>query len=454
MLFLTRSFMFITLILMLVNVGYYANAFTQQFDKGPTINDPHLKAEVIFRGINFPTNMAFLGPNDILVLEKNEGTVKRIVNGTMLTQPLLHVNVATKLERGMLGIAVARHQNGPTYVFLYYTQSQAKAGEDVSQGKVPLGNRLYRYELVGNKLLNPKLLLNLPAKPSQNLMTGIHNGGKLLIGPDGNVYLVVGDVGGHQTQSQNIVGGPPANGTGGILRVTQDGKVVKGIIGDNFPLNLYYAYGIRNSFGMDFDPITKKLWDTENGPGFGDEVNLVETGFNSGWNKVQGLWKPKSSNPYFAGSIELHPPGLVDFGGRGKYRAPELTWYNTVAPTALKFINSDKLGKQYTNDMFVGDFDNGNLYDFHLNKSRTGLLLDGSFARKIVNNTGELQRITFGHGFGGITDMEVGPDGYLYVLSLYQGGGNCLPPVYKTNCITYSSRVAGTIFRIIPVETK
>ena len=89
-------------------------------------------------------------------------------------------------------------------------------------------------------------------------MTGIHNGGKLLIGPDGNVYLVVGDVGGHQTQSQNIVGGPPANGTGGILRVTQDGKVVKGIIGDNFPLNLYYAYGIRNSFGMDFDPITKK----------------------------------------------------------------------------------------------------------------------------------------------------------------------------------------------------
>jgi len=121
MLFLARSFMFTTLILMLVHVGYYANAFTQQFDKGPIINDPRLKAEVIFRGINFPTSMAFLGPNDILVLEKNEGTVKRIVNGTMLTQPLLHVNVATTLERGMLGIAVARHQNGPTYVFLYYT---------------------------------------------------------------------------------------------------------------------------------------------------------------------------------------------------------------------------------------------------------------------------------------------------------------------------------------------
>ena len=56
----------------------------------------------------------------------------------------------------------------------------------------------------------------------------------------------------------------------------------KGILGNTYPLNLYYAYGIRNSFGMDFDPVTGKLWDTENGPDYGDEINLVEPGFNSG----------------------------------------------------------------------------------------------------------------------------------------------------------------------------
>ena len=56
-------------------------------------------------------------------------------------------------------------------------------------------------------------------------------------------------------------------------------------------ISKYYAYGIRNSFGLDFDPITGKLWDTENGPTFGDEINLVEPGFNSGWNKIQGIWK-------------------------------------------------------------------------------------------------------------------------------------------------------------------
>jgi glucose/arabinose dehydrogenase len=204
---------------------------------------------------------------------------------------------------------------------------------------------------------------------------------------------------------------------------------------------------------MDFDPITGKLWDTENGPGFGDEINLVEPGFNSGWINVQGIWKPSSSNQYLAGPLELYPNDLVNPGDKGKYRSPELTWYNTVAPTALKFLSSDKLGKQYENDMFVGDFDNGYIYNFALNKTRTGLLLPSTLTSKIVNNTNDLQRMVFGHGFGGITDIKVGPDGYLYVLSLYEGGGNCLPPHVTKDCVTYSSGTGGTIFRIIPAKS-
>ena len=87
------------------------------------VNNPILKVETVFKGLRPPTSMAFLGPNDILVLEKDDGTVQRIVNGTMLPQPLLQVPVATESERGMLGIAVAKHKNGPAYVFLYYTES-------------------------------------------------------------------------------------------------------------------------------------------------------------------------------------------------------------------------------------------------------------------------------------------------------------------------------------------
>ena len=82
----------------------------------------------------------------------------------------------------------------------------------------------------------------------------------------------------------------------GVLRMTQNGQPVNdtGILGDEHPLDLYYAYGIRNSFGMDFDPITGNLWDTENGPSYGDEINLVEPGFNSGWQAITG--KLESSN--------------------------------------------------------------------------------------------------------------------------------------------------------------
>jgi len=122
--------------------------------KGPKIFDPNLKAEVVFGGLRYPTSMAFLGPNDILVTEKDAGTVQRVVNGTELKQALFNVSVATYGHRGMLGIAVAPlstihgNRNATTYVFLYYTQAQTRTGDDITEGKQPLGNRLYRYEQV------------------------------------------------------------------------------------------------------------------------------------------------------------------------------------------------------------------------------------------------------------------------------------------------------------------
>ena len=396
----------------------YAAVSKPQSDRGPTIKDHNLKAEIVFRGgggLKFPTSMAFLGSNDILVLENNEGTVKRIVNGVMLPEPLLDVNVATKGERCMCGIAVVPNNANrsdytrTTYIFLYYTEALYEDGGNA------LGNRLYRYELVGNKLVNPKLLLDLPATPGP-----VHNGGAIMVGPDGKIYVPIGDVHGHNTKAKNFIKGPGPDGTGGILRVTQDGKPIgNGILGNKYPLNLYYAYGIRNSFGIDFDPITKKLWDTENGPSFGDEINLIEPGFNSGWNKVQGVWAVgKDQKP---GNVIRYPHNLVTFGGRGKYSPPDFTWNSTPGLTALKFLSSDKLGKQYQNDMFVGDFHRGNLYHFELNEERTGLSLKGPLLDKVADTDREVQNEILGTGFGGITDIQVGPDGYLYIVSLSNG---------------------------------
>jgi aldose sugar dehydrogenase len=465
---MTRVYVMLALILIsVIAQGGYSNDLSKASatpllsnTTGIIINDPKLRADVVFQGFKFPTSMAFLGPNDILVLEKNEGTVWRIINGTKSPEALLQVNVSGQAERGMLGIAVAKNETrNVTYVFLYYTETASKDGKGVTAAKEPLGNRLYRYELVNDKLINPKLLLDLPATPGP-----AHNGGKIVIGPDNYVYLVIGDVNSvfrnnETTQSENLKHGLPADGRGGILKVNQDGKVIPGhgILGDTFPLNIYYAYGIRNSFGIGFDPITGKLWDTENGDLFGDEINLVEPGFNSGWSKVQGLWKGDKRH---SEDIILYPNDLLDFGGKGKYQTPKFVWNKTVGPTALAFLNSAKLGLKYENDMFVGDFGRGVVYDFSLNHRRNELSLDGPLADKIANTTKELKGIIFGEGFGGITDIKTGPDGYLYILSLHDPAWHSADCDRRklnnqNNCISFStSPVQGTIFRINPITTR
>jgi aldose sugar dehydrogenase len=398
----------------------------------PITNDHNLKAEIVYKGIDFPTSMAFLNSDDILVLEKNNGIVRRIINGMSLSEPLLDVNVANANERGLLGIAVAKNDDNTTNVFLYYTESKERDGNDecptstdCKKGNDPLGNRLYRYELIDDKLKNPKLLLDLPTKPGP-----AHNGGIITLGPDNNVYLVIGELTSMGTQASNVQKGLAPDGRGGILRVTQDGRVVEGILSNKTLLNLYYAYGIRNSFGMDFDPLTGNLWDTENGPGNGDEINLVKPGFNSGWSKVQGMWEVKES---FGGNAVLEPDNLIDFDGKGRYSEPEFVWNNTVAPTAVKFLSSDKLGTQYENDLFIGDANNGNIYHFDLNNDRTELVLQGQLTDKVADNISENQDIIWGKGFGIITDIQVGPEGYLYILSINLPQGR------------------GTIFRIVPV---
>jgi aldose sugar dehydrogenase len=385
------------------------------------VTDPNLQIERVAHGLKVPTSMAFLGGNEILVLEKENGTVRKIIDKKVQANPLLDVPVATKDERGMLGIAVSRSEiNNQTYVFLYFTESATgRDGDDISAKKEPLGNRLYRYEYIDGKLVNPKLLLDLPASPGPD-----HNGGVLTIGPDKqSVYVVVGDVK-HKTKTVNNNTGAEPDGTSGILRITLDGKPVnKGVLGDTYPINLYYAYGIRNSFGIDFDPVTGKLWDTENGPDFGDEINLVEPGFNSGWKKIQGVWTV--SNELKKGNRTLisdESYNLVNFNGRGKYSSPEFTWNQTIAPTAIKFLTTDKLGKQYKNDMFVADENTHKIYHFKLNQNRTGLLLHGLLADKVADSNNELDDAVFANfPDHSISDLEVGPDGYLYLVSVWEG---------------------------------
>jgi glucose/arabinose dehydrogenase len=257
--------------------------------------------------------MAFLGPNDLLVLEKNTGQVKRVVNGAVQGVVLdLSVNFAS--ERGLLGIAL--HPSFPANpgVYLYWTcrstapqdagpfrpEEQACADDPTAMVGQPdtddllqvplLGNRVDRFQWTGSSLVFDHNLLRLrafqhdgaPDPPGQGDATqpprGNHDGGVIAFGPDGKLYVAVGDLG-RRGQLQNLPQGPtpptaddqfggpqPDNAhlSGVILRLNDDGSTpgdnpffgvgaqLGGQVGAN--LQRLFAYGLRNSFGMPSTP--------------------------------------------------------------------------------------------------------------------------------------------------------------------------------------------------------
>jgi glucose/arabinose dehydrogenase len=177
-------------------------------------------------------------------------------------------------------------------------------------------------------------------------------------------------------------------------------------------MSKYYGYGVRNSFGLDIDPVTGVLWDTENGDKDFDEINLIKPGFNSGWRQLMG---PLSANKV---SID----DLVRFPG-SRYSDPVFSFAPSLGVTDIQFFNSTKLGAKYANNVFVGDINHGNLYFFTLNKARTGFVFDQdeqNLLDHIANGEKELSEIALGTGFGGITDIKTGPDGLLYILTFDQ----------------------------------
>jgi glucose/arabinose dehydrogenase len=384
---------------------------------GPVLHDDSLAVELVAEGLDSPTSMRFLDDDTLLVLEKNKGQVRLFSDGKVLEAPAIQVDVATGPEQGLLGIAIWNRRNETTpAVFLYLTEE--------NHDNKPR-NLVYKYVYDENEktLENKTVILDLPGEPGP-----FHNGGKISIGPrDGYIYAVIGDVSSGGGMLDNQRPGRPPDDKSVILRVdrdtgtpAQDNPFYENYIGgDMEKLQRYFAYGIRNSFGMDFEPRTGKLWITENGEHAYDEINIVEPGFNSGWHKIMG--------PIGKSNMTVEND-LVIFDG-AKYQDPVFSWYVPVGVTDIEFFNSTKLGDKYNGNLFVGDINNGNLYFFEVNVDGTGLtfhdprLLDlvADPVKEEDGQDSELSSLIFGEGFGRITDIETGPDGLLYILSYEDG---------------------------------
>jgi uncharacterized repeat protein (TIGR01451 family) len=438
----------------------------------PTMLDDNLTVTTVVVGLDQPTSMAFIGPNDFLVLEKGTGKVQRIVNGALQSTPLdLAVNNAS--ERGLLGIVLHPNFSQNGFVYLYWTESST--GVDTANiDQVPLlGNRVDRYHWNGSTLTFDRNLIKLRAlqqdagQPSR----GNHNGGVVRFGPDGKLYLVIGD-NGRRGFLQNIKSGGPvpddqfggpepdnAHTTGVILRLNDDGSTPADNPFFNAATNLtgeaainvkkVFAYGIRNSFGMDFDPLSGALWTQENGDDAFDEINRVSPGFNGGWIEAMGpvsrVDEFKSIEmTYGAGNLQQlrWPPSNIGATAQealaklymlpgAQYFDPEFSWKYALAPSPIGFVRGRGLGPQFEGDLFVGasrtTLLNGFLFRFKLTPDRQHFsFTDPRLADRVADNVDkfdltESESLLIGKDFGVTTDIQTGPNGNLFVVSLSNG---------------------------------
>ena len=477
---------------------------------GPHVVDPNLGVRTVVSGLVTPTTMAFIGPNDFLVTEKNTGKVRRVNDEGTTTVLDLAVNFAS--ERGLLGIAL--HPNFPTNpgVYLFWScrstaafdadpflPEEARCSDAAMIGpdsgellRVPLlGNRVDRFVWTGSALVYDRNLLMLrsfqhdggPTPPGQNDSAqparGNHDGGVLAFGPDGKLYVALGDLG-RRGQMQNLAQGPTppsaddqfggpqpddAHLSGVILRVNDDGSTPNdnpffaagAAIGGEAGANVQrlFAYGLRNTFGIAFDPASGNLWDQQNADDAFDELNRVEPGMNGGWIQIMGpaariaqfkqieqTLPPSGGIPGAQLQQIRWPPGnLADTPGEAlsrlfrlpgsTYSDPEFSWKFAVPPAGIGFLSSRALGPQYSNDLFAGaatpNTAGGYLFRFNLTGNRRKIAVeDPRLEDRVADNTAkhditESESLLFGTDFGVGTDVETGPNGNLFVVSASNG---------------------------------
>ena len=312
-----------------------------------------------------------------------------------LPRPLLDVPVAFSGERGLAGLTL-----GPDFVrdpvlYIWYTASPTAEDTHDRDPEGVAGIFVERYTLAGDSLAAGagERILTLPARPGP-----FHNGGNIRFGPDGRFYASLGELDKNASLNAQRTDLP----MGSILRYNADGTIPT----DNplGPANPIWVYGLRNPFGFTFDPADGALWIADNGPAGHDRVLRMEPGENAGWPFVWGL----PTNP-----IERLAAAVL--GDRFRPAVWE-SYAARVAPTGIVVLRNHAYGSAFDGRVLVGFYNTSRILQLELDPTRTRVLRAGTFADGLA---------------GGITDLELGPDGRVYALTathLYRLDPAGVPP--------------------------
>lgn len=323
-------------------------------------------ATPVVQNADFPSAFTIAADGRVFFTEKNTGRIRYWKEGAGKTTFATVADLCTTGEQGLLGIALA--PSGPD-VFVY---------------AVRMVNGACREQVlrVAPGSTNPTVIFE-EAGATPN-----HVGGRLALGPDGNLWLSIGD-GQDPANSQNT--GSPK---GKILRMTTTGTAAAG---NPIAGNRMFAYGVRNVFGFAFDAVNdNELWATENGPACNDEIDHIEPGHNYGWGPSQTCTTGTAPQNTNADGPSPH--------------LPEHWWADANGPTGAAFCAGCGLGADLEGRLLYGSVGTGQIRALTLDASRTAAAGDA---------------LAYTHT-GGVLAVERGPDGRLWFsdsTTIYRLGG-------------------------------
>lgn len=323
----------------------------------PAVAEPAVTAVPVATGLNSPVSFTLAPDGQLVYVERHTGWLRFRDLQTGVDQQVHRIgNVNSEGERGAFGVALHPAWPGTPLVYVFATRNTAAGPR----------NQVLRIRIENGDGVAMKSILSVPTGPATQ-----HIGGRIAFGPDKKLYVVIGD-NAEPANSQDLT----SNLRGKILRLNPDGSTPATNPFDS-PI---WAYGLRNSIGFAFDPVTGRLWQQDNGPECNDELNRIVKGANHGWGPRQACPNTNNSGP---------TPRIF----------PKHTLVDTIGLTGVAFCEGCGLSPELEGDLLVGAVTDGTIRRLDLNATRSGF---ASGPILVVDMPGP------------VLSMETGPNGDLF----------------------------------------